>query len=110
MTQALTVQSAERHHIRPNREPTAADFLRDLESSPLGLKLLELLQLAGEIDTKAAKREGDHVSNFRRYLFRSTPEELVAEQILNRLGNHEDCFLLREIAQDAAERVLEAAE
>jgi hypothetical protein len=110
MTQALTREQMQAAHIRPYGDPSASDIQSDLESSPIGLKLMDLLQLALEIDQKAAKREASHVMNGRRYLFRATTEERVAERLLDLLGSHEDCWFLREIAQDAAERVLEAAE
>jgi hypothetical protein len=77
------------------------EAIADLEGTPLGMALLEVLRLAQEIDHKAAKREADHVSNFRRHMFSATAEERAAERLLNDLGSPDDCWFLREVAERA---------
>lgn len=79
-------------------EPTARDVQVELEETKLGSALLALLSLAQDIDHKAAKREGEHVQNGRRYLFRARPEERLAEKLTDLLGAPEDCVVIRELA------------
>jgi hypothetical protein len=95
----LTVEAAEASYIRNAPEPTASDIQADIELAPLGSALIELLRLAQDTDLKAAKRESLHVMNGRRHLFQVTPDERVAEQLLNILGSPDDCWFLREIAE-----------
>lgn len=108
MTPSLTEARERSYDLRQSAlhyedEPSAESIRADLEETRLGTALLALLRLAQDVDHKAAKREAEHVVNHRRYLFRATAEERLAEKLLNLLGAPEDCFVLREIAERLAQ-------
>src|ERR1700748_1421069 len=77
-------------------EPTAESIQSDLEETKVGSLLLDLLMACQDVDDAAAKREAQHVMNGRRYLFRATPEERLAEKLMNILGSPEDVVVVRE--------------
>lgn len=79
-------------------DPTAQEIEEALRDSPVGLKLLELLELAGDIQQASDRRWGKSVENLRQRFFRQTPEERLAEAIINQLGPADDCWTLREVA------------
>lgn len=101
-TAELSAQSRDRalHVVRD--ESDAASIRDDLESSPIGRKLMELLQLAEDIDGRAAKREGEAVQNFRRHSFRNTPEELLAGWLLEHVGDTSDCWAVNSVVERMA--------
>jgi hypothetical protein len=105
----LPLQAAERAYdlrqcaLHYEDAPTAESLQADLEDTKLGTALLALLTLAQAVDHKAAIREGEHVQNMRRHLFRARPEERLAEKLLNLLGSVDDCFVTREIAERLAQ-------
>ena len=74
---------------------------RELLDTPLGMKLVELLTLAQDVDHVAACKENEHVLNHRRYLYRPTMEARLAEKLLDLLGPPENCTPVRELAERA---------
>lgn len=94
----LTVEQCEASHVHPYREPTEADIREELEQTPLGMALLEVLAKAYEVDLKSRRRETNASLNFRRNTFRSTPEECLAALIIDACGADDDCYLTRSVA------------
>lgn len=80
-------------------EPTASDVARDLAETKLGVALLTLLEQAGEVLKASDRKWADSVLAGRQRSFRMSPEALLAEQIINRLGPSDDCFVIREVAE-----------
>lgn len=84
--------------------PRVSDVLGDLESTPLGMKVLELLALAQEVHQKSELEWERAVLNGRRSSFHAAPVASLAAAILNRFGPPEDCFVMRELAEAEASR------
>lgn len=93
----LEAEYTRAHHYEDR--PRVSDVLGDLGGTKLGMKLLELLALAQDVDHKAARKEAEHVVNGRRHFYRATPEARLAERVMNAFGPPEDCFVMREIAE-----------
>lgn len=101
MPQALTIERAEASCISPYREPTASDVQADLEMTKLGVALTALLEQAAEVLRNSDRLWADSVVSLRQRSFRMTPEAMLAELLIDRLGPAEDCYLMREVAERA---------
>lgn len=97
----LTIEQAEASFISPYREPTASDVQGDLEMTKLGSALLVLLEQASEIMRESDRKWADSVVALRQRTFKATPEAALAELLIDRLGPHDDCYAIREIAERA---------
>jgi hypothetical protein len=98
----LTTEQAEEAHIGLNPAPTVESVEDELRASKLGMALEAVLALALEIDQLCAKRASEARAKGWKPYWRTTPEERMAELLLNKLGSPDDCWFLRDVAERCA--------